>query len=101
MLSDRIPTPSSNLDPNVDLDLDDSMNEGGAFDPQAELELYWAYISGLLRNMTTLPAERILSMLSWVSEQPLTLDHVRTFLNEKVKAGQLSVQGVQYSLVKR
>lgn len=71
---------------------------------EGELQVFWAYIVGMLTNLDSMPLERIHQMLKmFASQRPDTecsLQELRHFLETKVRNHQLILQGGLYKLPK-
>jgi len=74
---------------------------------EEEMNLYWTYVEGMLRNIESLPLERIHSMLkmftasspgSGGSSGTLELDELKSFLAKKVKEQKLLLVSGVYRL---
>jgi len=68
-----------------------------------ELQVYWSYVMGMLRNLGSLPLERIHAMLKMFamagdSSSQCTLAEVKLFLQGKVNDGELIYTGGMYKL---
>ncbi|KAF2361439.1 Anaphase-promoting complex subunit 2 C-terminal [Trinorchestia longiramus] len=69
---------------------------------QEELEVVWSYILGMLTNLSSLPIERIHSMLKMFVEETVecTIDELRALLDQKVLQHELLMVNGQYKLNK-
>uniref|UniRef100_A0A915JL65 Anaphase-promoting complex subunit 2 n=1 Tax=Romanomermis culicivorax TaxID=13658 RepID=A0A915JL65_ROMCU len=98
-LADAFPSQITSVVMDEDEEMDSMPSDE---DKEQQLEVYWLYITGLLKNLESLSAERIFTLLKMFGGQKkeeLTLETVQNFLQKKVRDQMLVQVNEVYKLI--